>query len=186
MDCGDIDNYDKLTPDNRLDVLSDFISDWAEANDIENPPDVVSGEQPDDPATERDESESRAWYDPATNTIGFDPDFLRDGDASEALSSAGHELAHAQVRDWFGDEPDYDSQGWGEASEWYGDLFGDSYVDDMKDSCNDEPPPESPAEPDVPDEEEKEDEGDVEEEGSDEPRPPWRMPPEEEEPEPSP
>ena len=98
------------------------------------------------------------------------------------MSSAGHELAHAQVTDWFGDEPDFDSNEWYEAREWYSDLFGDSYVDDLKDACDDDPPPESPAEPDVPDDEDEgEGEGEVEEEG-DEPRSPggWRMPPEEE------
>ena len=45
MDCSDIDQYKGLTPDNRLDVLSDFVNDWAEENDVE-PPDVVSGDSP--------------------------------------------------------------------------------------------------------------------------------------------
>jgi len=174
MDCEKYDHYDKLTPDNRLDVLRDFVNEFADAHEMDRP-DVVAGEQPDDPGTERDESQAAAWYDPNTNTIGFHPDFLGEGDGDAALNSAGHELAHAQVNDWFGEEPDFNSDEWHDASEWYADLFADSYTDDLKDQCNDDPPPESPAEPDVPDDE---GDDDVEEGGGDDGGAAWRLKPE--------
>jgi hypothetical protein len=173
MDCEKYKNYDKLTPDNRLDVLKEFAGEWSRDNDME-PPDFNVSELPDDPNTPKDESEFPFSYYPETNEIRVDPDTLSERDSDAVLTGLGHELAHAQVHDWFKDDPGYDFDEWRDASEWYGDLFGDSYADDLKKEC-DNNPPESPADDDLPDDEGEDDgggEGDV-------PRPGWNMPPQE-------
>lgn len=139
--CDKIDNWEHMTPQNKLDAVQDLLAHMA--NDYDVPvPQVVSG-VPDFPETPEDDSEKSAAYDRDTNTMYINEDIIRDPDPDGALDEAAHEFGHELFDQYFRDENTQPGE-----SDDYVDQYAEQFRDELDDYCKNPPPPQSPGQPD--------------------------------------
>jgi Zn-dependent peptidase ImmA (M78 family) len=139
--CDKIENWDHMTPDNKLDAVQDLVAHMADDYDVPVP-EVVSG-VPDFPETPEDDSEKAAAYDPDSNTIYINDNLINDKDPNEALNEAAHEFGHELFDQFWRDENTQPGD-----SEDYADMYKDALRDELDDYCDNPPPPQSPGDPD--------------------------------------
>jgi Zn-dependent peptidase ImmA (M78 family) len=139
--CDKIDNWEHMTPDNKVDAVQDLVAHMAEDYDVPVPQ-VVSG-IPDFPQTPEDDSQKSAAYDPETNTLYINENIIAEHDANHALDEAAHEFGHELFDQNFRDENTQPGE-----SEDYADAYKEQLRDEIDDYCDNPPPPQSPGDPD--------------------------------------